>query len=203
MATHPHPPTGRAAIVLAGGRSRRMGSDKAALLLDGRPLLAHVVEAAGAHGPVVLVAPERRAAATLDDAALAHLQTVALEDPPDGGPAAGICAGLAALPDDTRDVLVLACDLPAASRLAAALTAAQRTADVLAPVDDEGFVQHLAARYSVAALRAAASALGTTRDISVRRLVGGLTVQRLDVDPAALVDVDDPLAAARHGLTHP
>ena len=32
-------------IVLAGGRSRRMGRDKADLLLDGRPLLEWVLQA--------------------------------------------------------------------------------------------------------------------------------------------------------------
>ena len=39
-----HPIVG---VVLAGGRSRRMGTEKALILLGGRPLLAHVVERLG------------------------------------------------------------------------------------------------------------------------------------------------------------
>ncbi|HRC61654.1 MAG TPA: NTP transferase domain-containing protein, partial [Dehalococcoidia bacterium] len=37
-----------AAIVLAGGRSRRMGRDKAALVLRGRSLLQRALDAVGA-----------------------------------------------------------------------------------------------------------------------------------------------------------
>ncbi|CAN7487405.1 molybdenum cofactor guanylyltransferase MobA [Pararhizobium sp. LjRoot255] len=32
------------AVILAGGRSSRMGSDKAAVMLGGRPLLSHIIE---------------------------------------------------------------------------------------------------------------------------------------------------------------
>ena len=48
-----------------------------------------------------------------------------LEDPPDGGPVAGLAAGLAALPADGPElVVVLACDVPGAGRVLPALLAA-------------------------------------------------------------------------------
>ncbi|MGW6129156.1 molybdenum cofactor guanylyltransferase [Cellulomonas sp. NPDC055163] len=83
------------ALVLAGGRARRLGGvSKPDVLVAGRRLLAHVLDAAAA-GPgggarrTVVVAPG--SVAVPGDV----LRT--LEDPPDGGPVAGIAAGLAAL----------------------------------------------------------------------------------------------------------
>ena len=91
-------------VLLAGGRSSRMGHDKASLPVAGRRLIDHVLDdlAVGWRqlGRTVVVAPS---ALDVPDWAL---QT--LEDPPGGGPVAGIFAGLAALQsaDDDR-VLVL------------------------------------------------------------------------------------------------
>ncbi|MEO9327697.1 molybdenum cofactor guanylyltransferase [Gordonia aurantiaca] len=54
---------GLAGIVLAGGRSRRMGSDKAALDWEGEPMLARVVRMVQQRcDPVLVVAGERSAA---------------------------------------------------------------------------------------------------------------------------------------------
>ncbi|MBB4187552.1 molybdenum cofactor guanylyltransferase MobA [Sinorhizobium terangae] len=45
MATNaPETPTRPPAVILAGGRSMRMGRPKAGLVLDGRPILDHIVE---------------------------------------------------------------------------------------------------------------------------------------------------------------
>lgn len=88
-------------IVLAGGASRRMGRDKAALELDGETL------AAGA---------ARRLAAVCLQVALADRgrQLVpglpSLPDGPGRGPAAGLLGAAHAHPG--RPLLVLACDLP-------------------------------------------------------------------------------------------
>jgi len=82
------------AIVLAGGRSRRFGSDKLAADVDGRPMLAHVVDAAAAVAAVVLVAGSS-----------------ALPDPePYGGPLFGLLAALERV--RTPNVLLLAGDMP-------------------------------------------------------------------------------------------
>lgn len=201
------PVGGGAAIVLAGGRSARMGRDKAALSLAGRDLLSHVVAAASAAGPVVVVAPQALADHALDDAARAHVHAVVVEDPPFGGPVAGIAAGVAVLPARCESVVVLACDLPRAAQavaplLAPAADAALAGADAVAPVDAEGYRQLLAARYRVGPLRDALAALPDgPRDVSVRRLTRGLDVAPVAVPAAALEDVDTPEQAARHGIT--
>lgn len=89
------PLPGLDAIVLAGGRARRLGgADKAHVELDGRGLLAHVLDglaATGLVGRAAVVGPSDAA----DDAALPLVRVQ--EDPPFGGPVAGIGAGLAAL----------------------------------------------------------------------------------------------------------
>ncbi|MGN0063493.1 MAG: molybdenum cofactor guanylyltransferase [Nocardioides sp.] len=78
-----------AAIVLAGGRGSRLGGvDKGAVLLADAPLLEHVLTALGGAAPVVVVAPERPTVRPV---------RFTLEDPPYGGPVAGIVAGLDSL----------------------------------------------------------------------------------------------------------
>ena len=88
-----------AVVILAGGASRRMGSDKAALDWHGRPLLEHLVavaRAAGA-GDIAVAGPRApEGVERLEDAVAGH------------GPLGGI---LAALRQRER-VLVIACDMP-------------------------------------------------------------------------------------------
>lgn len=110
----------RFAIILGGGRSARMGRDKRSLRLGGRSLLAIAVDACADRDMIVAVTPDLP-----DDVAAGRVRCT-LEDPPFGGPVAGIAAGMAALPPAERDdeVLVLACDLPHAGEIVAILDAA-------------------------------------------------------------------------------
>ncbi len=95
-------------IVLAGGRSRRMGSDKAALLFGGRPLLQRTVAALAevADEVVVVLAPGRK----LPPLECPRPVRVAA-DPVEGeGPLVGIAAGLRAA--SAPVALVVAVDMP-------------------------------------------------------------------------------------------
>ena len=88
-------------LVLAGGRSRRMGTDKALLTVDGRPLVSHVATRLATLCPTVLVAPGPRRL----------LQVVWPQDDDriaGAGPLAGILGGLAAA--TTPLVAVVAAD---------------------------------------------------------------------------------------------
>ena len=94
-------------LVLAGGRSRRFGSDKRKAMLGGRSLLAICCQrVGGAVGAGVYVAAPRRAELPALPATVAFVA----DECPGAGPLAGITAAL----DRSRraGVVVLACDLP-------------------------------------------------------------------------------------------
>ena len=93
-------------LVLAGGESRRMRSDKAALAYAARPQLAEAFDLVARHVVRAFVSVRRDQAGEALRAA--YPQVV---DGPDGrGPVAGIIAAQAAHPEAAW--LVLACDLP-------------------------------------------------------------------------------------------
>lgn len=182
------------AILLAGGRGSRVdGAVKPLFEVNGTTLLQRAVDAARSGGAdrVVVAAP------VLDE----QLDVVWVrEDPPFGGPVAGI---VAALPEvDADEVYVIACDLPTADA-AVVLLSAPLSAGVDGACLDDGRRQWLIGRYRTASLRAAASALPDRgRDASMRALLGGLAVTSVSVDPAMTHDVDtwDDLTKARGGV---
>jgi molybdenum cofactor cytidylyltransferase len=107
-----------AALVLAAGQARRMGSNKLVASLGGKPLVRHVVEAAlasQAAGVTVVSGhePERLAEALAGT-------SVALMHNPDyaSGLSSSLRRGLAALPRDIDGAVVLLGDMP---RIAAAV----------------------------------------------------------------------------------
>ena len=152
------PRTSVGAIVLAGGRSTRFGSDKLVTEVDGRALVLHAVEAAHTvAAQVVVVGP-------VSDV-LPDDVTVVREDPPHAGPYAAVAAGLAVLGDAVTVVVVLAGDLldpaPLLPALLVALQGPQHS-DVVRPeaavaVDAEGRRQPLLAAYRVDPLLAGVS----------------------------------------------
>jgi len=91
-------------VILTGGAGARMGADKAEMLWDGRRAVDRLADLARDLGAVAIVSAGAR------DYGL----PVAAEDPPGGGPVAGIVAGLRTLPGCTR-ALVLAVDAPTVS----------------------------------------------------------------------------------------
>ncbi|GAB4288598.1 MAG: molybdenum cofactor guanylyltransferase [Thiohalomonadaceae bacterium] len=112
------------AVILAGGRARRMhGADKALLPLAGRPLLAHVIDALRPQVATILLNSNHPAA----EYASFGLPVIADTLPEQPGPLAGL---LAALQVSTSElVLCVPCDTPClpaelVQRMHAALTQA-------------------------------------------------------------------------------
>jgi molybdopterin-guanine dinucleotide biosynthesis protein A len=96
-------------VVLAGGRSQRMGGPRKALLpLGGRPLLAHVVARAGPQVSRLLLSVESRSP-VWDGFGLQQLP-----DPGPGhrGPLGGLLSALRCLRGNERWLLLLPCDAP-------------------------------------------------------------------------------------------
>ena len=97
---------GAVGVALAGGRSRRMGADKAQIPWQHTTLLGWTVERLHrVTGSTVLIAGPSR-----DSAAGSSAPSRTVEDAAARGPLAGLLGAAAAAPD--RDLLVLACDLP-------------------------------------------------------------------------------------------
>ena len=91
------------AAIMAGGRSKRMGQDKAWIELDGEPLIKRVADVlAQVADEVIVVANEPR---------YASLGLRVVKDRyPNGGVLGGIATGVGVAAHDT--VLVAACDMP-------------------------------------------------------------------------------------------
>jgi molybdenum cofactor guanylyltransferase len=183
-----------AGAVLAGGASRRMGRDKATLVVSGVELASLALAAAArVADPVVLVAPEGHPARRLAAAPVAD---------PGRGPLAALAAALAAL--DADHVLVLAGDHPGLRvELLAHLVALAGRAEAEAVACRRGpRLEPLVAVYR----RAPALALARSRladpagDRSLTGLLGGLRTlvveepqwRPLDPDGRSFVDLDDP-----------
>jgi molybdopterin-guanine dinucleotide biosynthesis protein A len=96
-------------VVLAGGESRRMGSDKRALLVDGQPLLRRVLTAVAAVAGDLVVVESARSPVPRELLAGLHARVVA-DAWLDAGPLAGIEAGLRAM--SAHVGLVVAADMP-------------------------------------------------------------------------------------------
>lgn len=180
------------AVVLAGGSARRLGGvDKPALVVGERSLLDRALAAVAGASTLVVVGPAR-------DLPPAVVQV--REDPPGGGPAAALAAGLTHV--SAPQVAVLAADLPHVDTLVvSALLDAARGRDGALLVDADGRDQVLTGVWSTAALQSAAAG----RDLAgqpLRALLAGLDVARLRVGELGLdawSDCDTPgdLAAAR------
>lgn len=98
-------------LVLAGGKSRRMGQDKAALIhSDGRPLAFRTVEilAAVCSKVVISLRHDQEAPPMIEESP----QLTLIRDPEgfSEGPFTGMLSAMRSAPD--ADWLVLACDLP-------------------------------------------------------------------------------------------
>lgn len=181
-------------IVLAGGRSARMGRDKATLDWHGTPLVVHVARVLAAltgHGPVVVVHRPGQALPVLEDAELAA-------DPePDRGPLMGLRAGLEALRGRAELALVAATDQPfLTAAVFTPLLAVAAGADAAAWTTQER-PQPLGAVYRVDAAAVAAHTGLATGDASLQRLLRTLGAPTLEADAAitaALAGLDTPAA---------
>lgn len=194
------------AIVLAGGRSSRLGEvPKARLAYRQATLLEHAVDAVDFARATVVVGD---AAGIRSPGIL-----IAREEPAFGGPAAAVAAGIQRLSESQSTpsdfTFVLACDMPAAAIATAALLEALVggiASDGLLAIDGEQRPQPLAAVYRTASLAAAAAEHGHLAGldgVSMFRLIEGLALTRVAVPPGSTDDVDTWDDAARFGIARP
>ncbi|MBT1634329.1 MULTISPECIES: molybdenum cofactor guanylyltransferase [Clavibacter] len=211
-----------AAVILAGGRARRLGGiDKTALARDGVTLLGGALLAASGCASTVVVGAGTRPGGVPS----AHRDVLAPavlvdERPAHGGPAAALGAGVRALdlgaatePGGTGPawILVLAADLAHAPDAVRALLplrhgAAAARHDAVVARDPDGRAQPLLALYRAAPLIDALDAVDRAGGLpgaslrAVLQALGPATVAHADLDARLCADVDSPADARRHGL---
>ncbi|WIB65959.1 MULTISPECIES: NTP transferase domain-containing protein [unclassified Curtobacterium] len=191
------------ALVLAGGRGSRLGgADKPAIVLGHSTLLDRAVAAVASAQTVAVVGPVRTS--------VPGGTVQVCEDPPYGGPAAAIGAGLQAIRGHRVPsplTVVLAADLPAvvpAVRALLRLVAATDPAvDGWVGTDPGGRRQYLLAAYRTETLWSACRSLtlerGSLEGAAVRALLQPLRLVEVALTAALTADIDTTadLAAAR------
>jgi len=173
--------TGLTIAIQAGGRSSRMGTNKAFVAFHGRPLIEVVRErVAGLGDELILI--------TNQPDEYAHLGLPMFGDVyPDSGPLGGIYTAVfrAANPH----ALVVACDMPWLNRpLLAHMAGLRETADIIVPRWDK-FPEPLHAIYSKTCLGAIAEQLQAGQ-FKITGFYGRMDVRFVDRDEIARFDPD-------------
>jgi molybdopterin-guanine dinucleotide biosynthesis protein A len=171
------------AIVLAGGRGSRMGGvRKPDLTVGGRRLLDIALAAVRGARRVVVVGDVEVPSGVL----------CTREDPPFGGPVAGVEAGFAALEGHCEWTLLLASDLPDAEAAVAALRSADPGPqwDGACLLDEDGRLQWLLGQYRSDALARRLAERGDPPLTAMHRLLRPLSLLGVDPGPASVADLD-------------
>lgn len=182
-------------VLLAGGRSRRMGRDKSAIMLDGRCFLDHVAQAMHPVVDEVIVSVASKGGAWEERY---HMVEDVL---PDLGPLGGLVSAFAHV--DAARLLVAPCDAPGltSSVFETLLANADRAAVVVAA--DRSHAQPLIGCYDASIRSALRDYLATGRR-SVNGFLATQDVLRLRIDlrvphynPAMLLNINTPLELQR------
>jgi molybdenum cofactor guanylyltransferase len=179
------------AVVLAGGASQRFAPDKLAELLDGEPLLDRTLASLPEQVTVVVVGAPR---------AVARPVIFTSEDPPGGGPAAALVAGVRrALAESSDAIVTLPADAPLGGKAASTLLSRLEddpNVEAVVGIDSSGREQplQLALRPAAAGALVAAAGPGGAAGVSARRLLDALRPGLVthELAQAELWDIDTP-----------
>jgi molybdopterin-guanine dinucleotide biosynthesis protein A len=169
-------------IILCGGRSRRMGKDKGSLILDGKPLVLHVLDAIrDVADEIILV---------LRDQEQIEKYKLILKDEPikivtdkikDQGPLVGILTGLSQI--NSEYAQILPCDSPFISKefvLKMFELAENEEFDAIVPIWDDGHIEPLHSIYKKNVLSSIMDLIKNEKR-NVRSLIDELNVKYVDV----------------------
>lgn len=189
-------------LVLCGGASRRMGSPKAFLDWNGRPMLIRMLEILGGAGlaPLAVAAGPGQELPALPDGVRVLRDPVGFS-----GPLQGLATGLSGLAQMVPRAFVCGCDAPLMNAGLIRLLASKPGAIVVP--EWEGVPQVLAGMYSTALEKTARSLLaaGKARLLDLVEAVGAEIIPLGEVrlvDPGlgSFLNCNDPESFARAGL---
>lgn len=197
--------TGRAGIILAGGRSTRFPTvDKALAPLDGNPLLWHVADAVEPAVDELIVSCRRDQREAFADTLEGFSVRFVVDKIPDRGPLVGLRTAL----DDTSATYagVVPCDMPAVPAAFLDFLFGRAKNRTGAAPEFEGQLQPVPAVYHVRAARAACREVESVGDNRLETLlervdphVVGERAVRAHVEPRAFQNINthNDLATAR------
>lgn len=168
-------------VVLAGGRSTRFGSNKALAELDGFSLVRRAA----------MCLAEVCSTVVLADAGQGLLPEIeSIDDGPGRGPAAGLLGASLRYPG--RDLLVLACDLPAVPVALLEEVSAPSSADLIMARTSRG-VEPLCALYRHPSLQRIAQRVANA-EFALHSLIteAGLEASFVDAEDDLLLNVNRP-----------
>jgi molybdenum cofactor cytidylyltransferase len=188
-----------AALILAAGRSTRMGANKLLELLQEKPLVRHVADAACAShaSPLIIVTGHEREklSATLSEISATFVDNPLYAE----GLSTSLKAGLAAIPQDCDGAVILLGDMPLVTPdiINALIAAAPRVSSKIAAVpvyNGEWGNPVLLMRAAFADVSLLAGDAGARKYLSSHR---ARVVEVPVEDQAILLDLDTPEALAR------
>ncbi|MGH9387452.1 MAG: molybdenum cofactor guanylyltransferase [Vicinamibacterales bacterium] len=179
------------AIVLAGGRSTRMGTPKATLPFGPETMLQRVVRLLSfVVSPIVVVAAREQQLPELPDDVL-----IARDEREARGPLEGLRAGLKALPDSVDNAYVTSCDVPLLVPGFVGRMIELLGDHDIAVMEIDGFAHPLSAIYRRATLSHVESLLAQDR-LRPAFLFDAVRTRR--VQPAEMTSVDPELRTLRN-----
>jgi len=134
------------AIILAGGKGKRMGyREKALLAINGKPLISYVIESLEKVVDNIIISVRDKAQGKLLDSVLPGY-TYAFDEYENTGPLAGILSGLKVCTDDF--CFIAACDMPFINEnVIKLLFKSGENHDAAIPHWEDGFIEPLHAVY--------------------------------------------------------
>ena len=176
------------AVILCGGRSRRMGRDKAGLLWDGTNFLSHLEDNLKGFGEILVSAGDR----TVPGTNLKQVRDIL----PDMGPVGGIYSAMAAAKYSA--IFIAACDTPMVDVYIASelLARAEGEWDAVVPIEKSGRIHPMCSFWKKRAGETLRQCLAD-RELSIRCALEKLKVCYVPTDAIAggaqkLVNINTP-----------
>lgn len=176
-------------IILCGGRSRRMGEDKGSMVLNGRPMILHILDAVKDVGDEIIFVLRdeeqiKKYRKILEDKNSSIMMIT--DKKKDQGPLFGILSGLSYIKSDYAQILP--CDSPFISKkfvLKMFKLAKMNNFDAIVPIWDDGHVEPLHSIYKKSSINIIEHLIEKGK-LNVKSLIENLNVEYVNV-----VDLDE------------